>query len=199
MYFTFILQKNFLRTFFSVNVVQSCKTRYQNKDYLKNDSLSFSLSFFHSILYAPWDYLCKNISLTHCFRCWLFSFSFSFSLRNIPSLISRLLHPSFFCLAVNLINEINLFLWEPGFNIYFIYRNKAIMSTKSVLFNFSVIKCYNFLSIFIYGFIFFIIFFIYNFLLFFFKFLFKLAFWSKFIASKMIFQNILIFSIKRLF
>ena len=31
MYFTFILQKKFLRTFFSVNVVQSCKPLLQTK------------------------------------------------------------------------------------------------------------------------------------------------------------------------
>ena len=74
MCFTFILEKNFLRTFFSINVTQSCKIRYYNKDYLKNVSLPFSLSSFHSILYAPWDSLCENTSLTHCFRCWFLLF-----------------------------------------------------------------------------------------------------------------------------
>ena len=60
-------------------------------------------SSFHSILYAPWDSLCKNISLTHYFCCW-----FSFSLINIPSLIYRPPHPSFLpsFSQISLLNEI---------------------------------------------------------------------------------------------
>ena len=40
-------------------------------------------------------------------------------------------------------------------NIYIIYWNRAFVLKKFVFFNFSVIKFYNFLSIFIYGFKFF--------------------------------------------
>ena len=96
---TFILQKNFLRTFFSVNVAQSCKIRYHNKDYLKNDSLSFSLSYFHSLLYAPWDSLCKNISITHYFLCWFLLFLIFLFINKYPIINISSSASIFFCLV----------------------------------------------------------------------------------------------------
>ena len=100
MYFTFILQKNFFRTFFSVNVAQSCKIKYYNKDYLKNNFLSFSLSSFHSILYASWDSLWKNIYLTNCFRCWWFLLFLIFIFINKYPIINISSAASIFsCLA----------------------------------------------------------------------------------------------------